>query len=75
MCDKNIKDLKILFSEEQIQKRTKELASQINEDFGLEKDLILICVLKGSSMFFCDLSKHLKMPFDGLTENDGVFSL
>ena len=62
MCDKNIKDLKLLFSEDVILERTKELANQINQDFGIEDDLILVCVLKGSSMFFCDLSKYLKMP-------------
>ena len=62
MCDKNIKDLKVLFSEKEIQNRTQELATKINQDFGSTEDLILICVLKGSSMFFCDLSKHLQMP-------------
>lgn len=61
MLDKKIEDLKTLFSKEEIEKRTEELAQQINKDFGNE-ELTLICVLKGSSMFFCDLSKHLKMP-------------
>ena len=62
MLDKKAEDLKILFSQEQIEKRTKELAEKINKDFGVDEDLTLICVLKGSSIFFCDLSKHLKMP-------------
>lgn len=62
MLDKKVEDLKILFSEKEIENRTKELADEINKDFGCEKDLILICVLKGSSIFCCDLSKHLKMP-------------
>lgn len=62
MLDKKIEDLKVLFSEEKIKQRTLELADRINKDFGEKEDLILICVLKGSSMFFCDLSKHLKMP-------------
>lgn len=59
---KSIENLKILFSEEEIKKRTLELADEINAAFGIVEDLTLICVLKGSSMFFCDLSKHLKMP-------------
>lgn len=62
MLDKKVEDLKILFSQEQIETRTKELAEQINEDYGTEQPLTLICVLKGSSIFCCDLSKHLKMP-------------
>ena len=62
MLDKNVEDLKILFSQEAIEARTKELAEQINEEFGTEETLTLVCVLKGSSMFFCDLAKHLKMP-------------
>ena len=59
---KSVKDLKILFNADEVLKRTKELAEEINRDFGTEKDLTLICVLKGSSIFCCDLSKHLKMP-------------
>ena len=62
MLDRKVEDLKILFSKEQIDARTEELAEQINNDFGVEDDLILICVLKGSSIFCCDLSKYLKMP-------------
>ncbi len=62
MLDKKTEDLKILFTQEQIEQRTKELAQEINKDFGIEEPLTLICVLKGSSIFFCDLSKHLKMP-------------
>ena len=62
MLDKKVEDLKILFSKQDIEKRTQELAEQINKDFGNKDDLTLICVLKGSSMFCCDLSKHLRMP-------------
>ncbi len=60
--DKKIEDLKMLFDEETVQKRTKELAAQINDVFGKNEDLTVICVLKGSSIFCCDLIKHLKMP-------------
>lgn len=62
MLDRKVEDLKVLFSEEQIELRVKQLAQQINSDMGLKDDLILICVLKGSSIFCCDLSKYLKMP-------------
>ena len=62
MTDRKVEDLKILFSQQQIEKRTRELADEINKTFGTKEDLTIICVLKGSSMFFCDLSKYLKMP-------------
>ena len=57
--DKNLKDLKILFSEEDIQKRLKELASDIEKIFPENETLYIICVLKGSVMFSCDLAKRI----------------
>lgn len=62
MIERKVEDLKILFSEEQIIDCNKALARKINDDFGIKDDLILICVLKGSAIFCCDLAKHLKMP-------------
>lgn len=60
---KNIKesDLKVLFTETQIQESIKALADKLNKTYNNE-DLYLICVLKGSVMFMVDLAKHLKMP-------------
>lgn len=60
--DRNETDLIELFSEEQIQKRVKELAEKINADFEAGETLHLICVLKGSSYFAIDLSRHIKNP-------------
>ena len=40
--DKKIEDLKMLFDEEAVKKRTKELAAQINESFGQVEDLTVI---------------------------------
>ena len=54
-------DLKILFSEEQIQARIKELAQEMNKFYNGE-EVIAICVLKGAVMFAVDLVKHLDMP-------------
>lgn len=62
MLDRKVEDLKVLFSKEQVEQRTIELANQINSDLGTKEDLVLICVLKGSSLFCCDLMRHLKMP-------------
>lgn len=54
-------DLKVLFSEEQIQNKIKELADEMNKFYNGE-EVIAICVLKGAVMFATDLVKHLNMP-------------
>ena len=51
----------VMFSREQVENRIKELADQINEEYGMTP-LRLICILKGSVFFSCELAKHLKMP-------------
>ena len=62
MIDKQLKDLTILIDEEQVQKGVLKIAQEINESFPHDEPLYLICVLKGSIMFYVDLIKHLKMP-------------
>ena len=57
----NIKNLKVLFSEEQIQTRIKALATEMNE-FYKGEEVYAICVLKGAVMFATDLVKNLNMP-------------
>lgn len=52
---------KVLISQEQIQSRVKELASRISLDYR-EKDLLMVCILKGAFMFLGDLLKHLSIP-------------
>ena len=61
---KNIKDLKVLISQKELQERIKELAQEINDFYPLNETLHLICVLKGAVMFFTELSKHLTMPIE-----------
>ena len=56
-----IEELKVLFSEEQLQARIKELAAEMNKFYNGE-EVIAICVLKGAVMFAVDLVKHLDMP-------------
>ena len=43
--EKDIKDLKVLIDTETLIKRIKELAQEINNAYGVEKPLTLICVL------------------------------
>jgi len=56
-----IEDLKVLFSEEQLQSRIQELADEMNEFYNGE-EVIAICVLKGAVMFATDLVRNLNMP-------------
>lgn len=54
-------DIRVLLSEEQIDKRVREVATKINDDYK-GQPLHLICVLKGSIFFTCELAKRLEMP-------------
>ncbi len=58
--DKDIKNLKVLISEEEIQEKLKVLANKIEKVFPSNEEIYVICVLKGSVMFCADLVKHLK---------------
>jgi len=49
----------VLYSEEQIQARVKELGAMITEDYR-GKNPIVVCILKGASFFFVDLCRELK---------------
>lgn len=51
----------VYLSEEKIQARVKELATQINKDFE-GKELHVIGVLNGAFMFTADLVRHLTIP-------------
>jgi len=49
---------RILLSESQIQARVKELGAQLAEDYR-DKNPVMICILKGSTMFFADLLRAM----------------
>ena len=51
----------VMFSREQVENRIKELADQINEEYGMTP-LRLICILKGSVFFTCELAKYITVP-------------
>lgn len=48
-----------LYSKDQISQKVKELALQIEEYFGNE-EIVVICVLKGASVFTMDLIREIK---------------
>lgn len=50
-----------MITEEQIQKRVKELADEISRDYE-GKEVVLIGVLKGAFVFLADLMRKLKIP-------------
>jgi len=53
--------LNLLISREQIDSIVKELADQISKDYA-ERELVLVCILKGAFMFLSDLVRHLQIP-------------
>jgi len=53
--------ISVLIPEEKIAQRINELAEQISKDYE-GKQVHLICILKGSIVFSCDLAKRLTVP-------------
>lgn len=54
-------NLEILYSAEQIAERVAELGRQITADY-MGKELVLVGVLKGSSVFHADLMRAIDLP-------------
>ncbi len=54
-------NIRILISEKDIKQRVKELAEQISEDYR-GRSVHIICILKGSIFFACDLMKKIDIP-------------
>jgi len=52
---------KIIVTEEQITKRVKEMAAEIDDKYA-GKDVLLVGVLKGAVMFMADLSRAMQIP-------------
>lgn len=52
---------KVLISEREIQRVVRGLAKEISRDYA-DKELCLICVLKGAIVFIADLMRHLDIP-------------
>ena len=54
-------NFRVVLTEEQIQKRVKELGELITKDYAGKKPVI-ICMLKGAIVFFSDIVRSLKIP-------------
>ena len=53
--------ISVLISEEDVDKKVREVAAQISKDYE-GKEVRLICVLKGSVFFACELAKRITVP-------------
>ena len=72
---------KILFTEDDIQRRVAELGEEISRDYA-DRTPVLVSVLKGGIIFMADLVRELKMlheidfmsvsSYNGGTESSGV---
>lgn len=55
------KNIQILISEEDVENQIQELANRISRDYA-GKELHVICILKGSIYFTCELTKRMTIP-------------
>ena len=53
--------IKEMISQEKLEGRIKELGAQISKDYA-GKSVHLICILKGSAFFACELAKYITVP-------------
>ena len=51
---------RVLIDEQTLQTRIRQLGKQITEDYKGEK-VTLLCILKGSAIFFADLARRIKL--------------
>lgn len=53
--------VEVLISEQEVEARIQEIADQISKDYE-GKELHIICILKGSVFFTCELAKRISVP-------------
>lgn len=73
-----------LIPQEKVEARIKEMAAQISKDYE-GKEVQLICILKGSIFFTCELAKYITVPviidfmqcssYGGDTKSSGIVKL
>lgn len=54
-------EIRVLISQEDVEKRIQELADEISRVYA-EKELHMICILKGSVFYTCELAKRMTIP-------------
>ena len=53
--------IRVMFTEEEVNNKIKELGAQISADMNGEA-VKIICILKGASFFACELAKRITVP-------------
>ena len=53
--------IRVLLSEDEVDRRIQEMGEQISRDYAGKK-VHLVCVLKGGSFFMCELAKRISVP-------------
>ena len=76
--------IEVMLSEEKVDARIKELGEQISRDYA-GKSVHLICILKGSVYFACELAKRITVPvtmdfmqcssYGGETKSSGIVKI
>ena len=52
---------KVILTEEQIQKRAKEIGEQITKDYEGSKDVVFVGILRGAIMWMVDVLKNVSL--------------
>lgn len=56
------RDLKtVIFTQAEIQETVERMGTELTRDYK-GKTPVMICILKGAAMFFCDLIRHIDLP-------------
>jgi hypoxanthine phosphoribosyltransferase len=53
----------ILYTEAQLKEAVAQLGERITRDYQGKKP-VLVCILKGASVFFCDLIRQIDLPLE-----------
>ncbi len=71
----------VLITEEELQKRIKELGEIITDYYSKDDEIVMVCILRGGFMFMAELAKYVKLPvifdfmdvtsYEGGTETTG----
>ena len=54
-------NIRVMISEKDVDARIEEMGRKISEDYA-GKEVHLICILKGSVFFMCELAKRITVP-------------
>ena len=58
-----IKNINVHLTEEQVNRRIAEMGEEISKTYG-DEPVYLICILKGSVFFTCELAKRISSPVE-----------